>query len=102
MREEHRLVLRALDLLPPDTLVVLSLFYGEGFDTSEMADALEISVTAVTSRLSRARTRLREQIAALEGNPRVRDVLLADVDGWTQSLFERVVADGAAMKLVPR
>jgi len=90
MRQEHRLLLLALDRLAPDPLVVLSLFYGEGLSTAEMADALEVTVTVVTSRLSRARTRLREQIAAIEGEARVRDTLLADVDGWTQSLFEGV------------
>ncbi len=90
MRQEHRLLLLALDRLAPDNLVALSLFYGEGLSTAEMADALDVTVTVVTSRLSRARTRLREQIAAIEGEPRVRDTLLADVDGWTQSLFDGV------------
>jgi RNA polymerase sigma-70 factor (ECF subfamily) len=89
-------VLRALELLPPDTAIVLALFYGEGLTTAEMADALEVTVTAVTSRLSRARARLREHIDELEADPRVRASLLADVDGWTQSLFGPGLAVGSA------
>jgi len=99
MRHEHRLVLRALEQLPPEMAIVLSLFYGEGLSTAEMADALEVSVSVVTSRLSRARTRLREQIDELVADPRVHASLLADVDGWTQSLFAmptRAAPDDAA------
>ncbi|MBK6916190.1 MAG: sigma-70 family RNA polymerase sigma factor [Deltaproteobacteria bacterium] len=90
MRREHRLLLRALETLPPDALVALQLFYGEELSTSEVAGALEISVSAVTTRLTRARARLREQVESLESDPATRTKLLADVESWTVSLFERV------------
>lgn len=42
------------------------LFYYEGYSTSETAEILGLSVTAVTSRLSRAREHLRNQLEAHE------------------------------------
>lgn len=86
MRNEQRLLLRALDALPPDMHITLMLFYWEGMSTAEVGGALEISVSAVTSRLSRARERLRETIERMEASPVVRASLLGDIDGWTRSL----------------
>ena len=86
MRQEQRLLLRALEALPPEMHVTLMLFYWEGLSTSEIAGALEITVTAVTSRLSRARERLGQTIERMEASPEVRASLLGDIDGWARSL----------------
>lgn len=86
MRQEQRLLLRALEALPPEMHVTLMLFYWEGMSTGEIAGALEISVTAVTSRLSRARERLGETIERMEASPAVRASLLGNIDGWARSL----------------
>lgn len=90
MRQEQFLLLRALDALPPDMHITMMMFYWEGMSTGEVADVLEISVSAVTSRLSRARERLRETIERMEASPAVRASLLGDIDGWTRSLVAGV------------
>lgn len=87
-RQEHYLLLRALDGLSPDMHITLVLFYWEGLSTAEIASVLEISVTAVTSRLARARERLRDNITRMQASSTVRTALLADIDGWARSLVD--------------
>jgi RNA polymerase sigma-70 factor, ECF subfamily len=53
----------ALDELPPAFRVVVQLVDVEGFSYQEAADALEIPVGTVMSRLHRARTRLRRALS---------------------------------------
>lgn len=86
LRQEHRLLLRALEQVPTDGQIALQLLYWEGMSTAEIAAVLELSVTAVTSRLLRARNRLREEIAKIRVKPEVRESLLADLDQWTRSM----------------
>lgn len=86
MVQEQRLLLRALDKLPPDLSVALVLFYWEDMPTREIGEVMDLSITAVTTRLSRAREKLRETIEALEVDPQVRRSLLEDLDGWARSV----------------
>ena len=51
--------------LPAKDRTVLYLFYYEGYSVKEIAEILEIRVSAVTSRLSRARQRLKVQMSEL-------------------------------------
>ena len=46
--------------VPPEYSTVIHLFYYEDYSTREIAQILDISVTAVTSRLSRGRRRLKQ------------------------------------------
>jgi RNA polymerase sigma-70 factor (ECF subfamily) len=85
-KQEQRLLLQALDALAPDMHIAIMLFYWEGMSTAEIAEVLELSVTAVTTRLSRARARLRETVERLAATPQVRASLLGDIEGWTRSL----------------
>lgn len=45
--------------LPPEQSAVIHLYYYEGYSVREIAAILKISVTSVTSRLSRGRKRLK-------------------------------------------
>lgn len=56
----------ALSSLPPKYRVVIHLHYFEGYSTSEIAKILGISATAVTTRLARAREKLRNFMKAEE------------------------------------
>jgi hypothetical protein len=47
---------------------------------------LELSTTAVTTRLSRAREALRDQVAALPAPAQVRANVLADLEAWAHEL----------------
>lgn len=52
-------LLPLIKTLPPEYGAVIHLFYYEGYSAREIAQILDISVTAVTSRLSRGRRRLK-------------------------------------------
>ncbi len=64
-REEAALVWAALEEIPGDYREPLVLFYREGQSVARVAEALEIEEDAAKQRLSRGRTMLREQVAAL-------------------------------------
>lgn len=52
--------------LPPEYAAVIHLFYYEGYSAKDIAGILGISVTAVTSRLSRGRRRLKQLLTEEE------------------------------------
>ncbi len=85
-RQEHWLLLRALEGMGQDDQMVLVLFYVQGLRAREVADALELPTSTVTTRLSRAREALRQRIANLRAPVHVRDAVLGDLDGWTRSI----------------
>lgn len=60
--EESREVWRALGELPGKYRVVLYLHYFEGFSVKEIAGQLGITPSAVTSRLQRARAKMKEAL----------------------------------------
>ena len=59
--EEEALLEQVLALRPGDR-AVLYLFYYEGYSTQEVGEMLHLSQTAVTSRLQRARKKLKEKL----------------------------------------
>lgn len=64
LRDEARAELnRAIDELPPSLRSVFVLRDIEGLSTEETAEALDLSVSAVKSRLMRARLKLRERLS---------------------------------------
>jgi RNA polymerase sigma factor (sigma-70 family) len=85
MREEQRLLLRAMEALKTDLQIAMQLHYWEGMSSAEIAAVLEIPESTVTTRLSRARERIREMVrhAAKAG---VSESLSRDFDGWARSL----------------
>jgi RNA polymerase sigma-70 factor (ECF subfamily) len=64
--EERELVRRALEELPPRDRELLLLKYTENWTCRELAERLGIRITAVESRLDRARRRLRQALARYE------------------------------------
>lgn len=83
---EQQLVLRALAELPDDFTEVLQLYYWEGMAVKEIADAVGVSATLVSTRLHRARERLRETAGRFAGQPQLRARLDADLDNVTRSI----------------
>ena len=55
----QRALYEAVRALPPGQRVALYLYYFEGYSTAEIAQLLHLRQTAVTTRLHRARARLR-------------------------------------------
>ena len=58
----HQEVLRAVMQLSANERAAVYLYYYEGYDTREIGRILGISLTAVTSRLARARQHLKEEL----------------------------------------
>ncbi len=52
--------------LPPKYRAVIHLYYYEGYSVKEIADIIGASVTSVTTRLSRARERLKDMLSREE------------------------------------
>lgn len=86
LHEEQHLLLRALQTLPLDSQIVLELFYWESMPSPEIAEVLEIPLSTVTSRLSRARQGLRKAVESLHGSSRPRESLLRDIEHWSATL----------------
>lgn len=68
-RDERELA-EALAELPSKYRLVIHLHYFEGYSSAEIAEILGISTTAVTTRLARARERLKSFMTAEEINDR--------------------------------
>jgi len=60
---------RAMDRLPEDQRIVLSLVAVEGLSYREAADILEIPIGTVMSRLARARANIVDQLQSAEADP---------------------------------
>ena len=75
----------AIQLLPANQRMVVSLFYIEGYSQAEIADFLEIPVTAVKKRLFNARNNLRERII-----PMVQETLQANRPSQSDEFVDKV------------
>jgi len=60
--EDHAMILDALRRIPLDHQVVIELFYWEEMTMAEIADVLEVPVGTIKSRLSRAKSQLKERL----------------------------------------
>jgi RNA polymerase sigma factor (sigma-70 family) len=89
-RQRDRVLLEALRRLPLELQLALELHYWEGMSTAELAELLELPQGTVKTRLMRARTQLREAVAAaiVSGVPDEDEAL----DAWARSLRALVVA----------
>ena len=85
-REEHKVLLMALSQLPTDLQIVVELYYWEGMPTLEIAAVLESNQSTITSRLARAREQVHQLVLDMTRPGRLRDALMADLDGWQRSL----------------
>ncbi len=85
-REEQRLLLYGVSQLPPSLRAVFDLYYAQRKTTREIADSLGVSVTVVTTRLSRARVRLRQHIDEVRPSAYAADRVMRDLAGWTRSV----------------
>lgn len=87
-RKAQRALIRALQMIPLESQVILELFYWEGLRIRELATMLDVPVGTVKSRLHRGREQLREVLPkvppALGDQASVRVV----VDEWIASVRE--------------
>ena len=62
---EDRAVYAAVKALPPKYRAVVHLYYYEGYDQGEIGEILHISRTAVQTRMSRARMKVKQVLEGL-------------------------------------
>ncbi len=84
--EEKALLVRALAALPVDMLHLIQLHYWEQMRPADIATAMEASPSTISTRLARARERLRRELEAMPAQPKLRSAVLADLEGWTRAL----------------
>lgn len=73
--QEAQLLWAALDSIPSEQQMALELAYWEGFSGPEIAAVLGVEAGTVRSRLTRARTALREQLQTDLGEATAADLL---------------------------
>jgi RNA polymerase sigma-70 factor (ECF subfamily) len=86
MREEQKLLLRALRALPVEFQMTVELHYWEQLTTKEIAEVLEVPAGTVKWRLSRARELLKEKIQELATSDALRESTIGDLERWASSL----------------
>ena len=95
-REEQKLLLDALRRLPIDFQIVIELSYWEGLKGTELAEVLGVSHHTVRSRLSRARTALRESVERLASGKDIAQSTLGDLDAWASELRRHITPSSPA------
>lgn len=73
-RQEHALVLEALQRIPVDHQVMLELYYWEQLPGPEIAKVFDISPTTVRTRLFRARQSLEAALRDLTADPKAPEI----------------------------
>ena len=89
-KEEQRVLLEALRLLPLDYQIALELYHWEGMTGPELTRVLGLSEPAVRSRLHRAKLELRRQIDRIEASDEVLRSTLLNLEKWARSLRDVV------------
>lgn len=87
-RQEQHLLLLAFSRLPGELQLTVELFYWQDLRTSEIATAMAVPTSTVTTRLARARQLLRQYVGEIGGPLPPREALLADLEGWTRTLSQ--------------
>lgn len=89
-KQEQKVLLRAMRMLPIDHQIALELFYWEGLSNAEVANVLDVKATTITTRLWRARDQIREALAQMDVADDVAESTVVDLDKWARSLRDLV------------
>lgn len=95
MRQEMRLLLRALQTLPLDLQLAVQLYYWEELNTGEIAEILEAPRGTIMSRLHRARELLKRAIVEIAATEQLADETVRNLERWARSVR------GALDQMVP-
>ena len=89
-RAQERLLAAAIRHIPLDLQIVLELHYWEELTTAQMAEALDIPVGTVRSRMRRARELLQARMGEIETSGEIITATLGDLGRWAQGLKDQV------------
>lgn len=87
---EQRLLLEGLRRLPVEHQVALELYYWEGLNAAQIAEIMEISHSAMRSRLTKARALLREAMVQLAESPQLLESTVNGLDDWASQLRQQL------------
>jgi RNA polymerase sigma-70 factor (ECF subfamily) len=90
LREEQRLLLKAMRRLPIDMQIALELFYWEDLKVREIADVLELPTGTVKRRLQRARQRLDKIMQELSEAPALFKSTIDNFNAWAVELRDQL------------
>jgi RNA polymerase sigma factor (sigma-70 family) len=91
-REEHRLLIDALRLLPVRYQELLELYYWQGMPGSEIAALFGVVESTVRSRLRTALDNLRRRYGELAAAPHKRDIEPEQVEVWLEELAGKLAS----------
>ncbi len=89
-REDRRLLLSALRLIPIDEQLAVELYYWEGLSGREVADVLGTPEGTVRTRLRSARRKLAQHMARLDADPALVASTLDGLDRWVDGVRDRL------------
>ena len=92
-REEDRLILQALRMLPLDQQIAIELHDWEGLTGPEIAHVLELPEGTIRSRLRRGRIALREKLEELASSAERLQSTLTRLDDWANAIRELIDPD---------
>jgi RNA polymerase sigma factor (sigma-70 family) len=87
-RDDERLLLAALRLIPVDLQIAIELYYFERVRGRELEIALDVPPGTVRSRLRRGLEMLRRRIDELAGSPELQRETSTNLDRWAAELRE--------------
>jgi len=92
-RQDERLLLQALRMLPVDLQVALELYYFERVRGHELEIALDVPPGTVRSRLRRGLELLRRRVEELTDSPELRRETQTNLDAWAERLRDEQGAE---------
>lgn len=93
-KREHRLLVRALRILPLDDQILLELHYFEELPGSELAVVFAAPEGTIRTRLRKARALLEKAVLDLEAAGEGVRATTEDIDRWALSLREVIRQEG--------
>jgi len=88
-QERHETLIRAIQRLPENQQLTLTMFYLDGMSYQEVAGFLEVSQAAVKSRLQRARKNLKEELSSMVEQTLQQNRLKPD---FTEDIFSQIAS----------
>lgn len=86
--EEHKLILKGLRRIPIDYQLIFELSFWEGLSNPEIAEALQIPVGTVASRLRLGKDRLEAALKDLEKSPALLAPTTMTLTAWIRQVQE--------------
>lgn len=88
--ERSQQLMQALRRLPVEQQIVVELYYWEDLNAREIAEIYEVPEPTVRTRLRRAKLRLEQELAALDGSPAVVVETMTNLDTWARRLRDQL------------